>query len=83
MAAAGLTVEELWESAITFRYPTAEAVLEHLLKSGAGTAFYEAVDSARRAALEKQFLTRLTHRNASKPHFDVVHDYVTCIAVKR
>ena len=59
LAAAGLNVGELWEGAVVFRYRSPEEVLEHLLKSGAGTAFYDAIDLARREALTREFLDLL------------------------
>jgi hypothetical protein len=79
----GLAVEKLWEGAVVFHYDSAEAVLEHLLKSGAGTAFYDAVDRKRRGGLEREFLKRLAERQRpSQAEFEVVHDYVACIARK-
>jgi MoaA/NifB/PqqE/SkfB family radical SAM enzyme/protein-L-isoaspartate O-methyltransferase len=78
--AVGLEVRALWDGAITFRYDTAEGVLEHLLKSGAGTAFYDAIDPSRRPALEKRFLEILAQRGMPETRFEVTHDYVTCIA---
>ena len=80
---AGLEVEYVWEGNIVFRYDTPEKVLEHLLKSGAGTAFYEAVDPARRNEMEKQFIKKLTERNKKETGYNVIHDYISCIARKR
>lgn len=82
MAAAQLEVEGLWEGAITFRYHTAQDVLDHLLKSGAGTAFYDALDPARRDALTEEFLSLLAARKQGRGPFEVVHDYVACVARK-
>jgi MoaA/NifB/PqqE/SkfB family radical SAM enzyme/protein-L-isoaspartate O-methyltransferase len=82
MAAAGLTLAEMHEGTIIFRYKTAADVLEHLLKSGAGTAFYEAIDPARRDALTQEFLIRLTDRQAGRIPYEVAHDYIACIARK-
>jgi len=80
VAAAGFEIETLLEDEIVFRYPTARQVFEHLLKSGAGTAFYEAVDPARRDALSRQFLDRMIERNGPRPDFEVRHDYLACVA---
>ncbi|MCE5251349.1 methyltransferase domain-containing protein, partial [bacterium] len=80
--APGFEIESLREGKITFRYDSPEAVLEHLLKSGAGTAFYDAVDPAMRDKLEKRFLGVLAERNEHSARYDVVHDYVSCIARK-
>jgi MoaA/NifB/PqqE/SkfB family radical SAM enzyme/SAM-dependent methyltransferase len=80
--AAGLGVARLWDGSVTFRYDTPEQVLEHLLKSGAGTAFYDAVEPARRDELEQDFLATLAERHGSNPPYDVVHEYVSSVARK-
>jgi SAM-dependent methyltransferase len=80
---AGLKTESIREGKITFRYNSPEEVLEHLLKSGAGTAFHDAVDPESRDMIEKGFIEKLAHRNKRRPRYDVVHDYVMCIAQKR
>jgi len=82
MNLAGLNIEELWEGDVVFQYDSAEGVLEHLLKSGAGTAFYDAIDPDARPSLEKQFLKSLAERRQAATSFDVIHDYVACIARK-
>jgi MoaA/NifB/PqqE/SkfB family radical SAM enzyme/SAM-dependent methyltransferase len=80
MGDAGFAVEALWEGEVVFRYETAEAVLEHLLKSGAGTAFHDALDPGRRDVLEKEFLDLLAHKHKTQTSIEVIHDYVACIA---
>jgi hypothetical protein len=80
--AAGLNVQELWEDQIVFGYGTAAEVLNHLLQSGAGTAFYDAIDPARRAPLTQRFLERLARRNQPHAGFRVGHEYVACVARK-
>jgi SAM-dependent methyltransferase len=82
LEAAGLTVRASCEGAAVFRYQSPEQVLEHLLKSGAGTAFYEALDPARRADLTGRFLQRLALERTSAGTFEVRHDYVACVASK-
>lgn len=79
---AGLNLLQIWEGNITFRYNSPEEVLEHLLKSGAGTAFYDALDPRRRKSLEARFLEILASRHRDQNHIDVVHDYISCIATK-
>lgn len=79
---AGLTPEQLWDGHITFHYGSPEDVLEHLLKSGAGTAFYDAVVPARRQDLEQRFLDTLRAQHGDNGTYDVVHDYFSCIARK-
>lgn len=74
----GLEIEHLWEDSIVFRYDSAEEVLEHLLKSGAGTAFYDALDPARRDGLAARFVQKLAQRH--KHDFQVRHEYVACLA---
>jgi ubiquinone/menaquinone biosynthesis C-methylase UbiE len=79
LLSAGFKVVHLWDGKIVFRYDTAEEVLEHLLKSGAGTAYYDAVDPKMREGLERQFLETVARR---KPPYEVIHDYVSCVAAK-
>ncbi|MFC1551267.1 radical SAM protein [Candidatus Latescibacterota bacterium] len=80
--AAGLEITHLAESEIVFGYETPEKVLEHLLKSGAGTVFYEAIDPTRREKQEKLFIEILRNRYSGIGKYDVVHDYISCIAQK-
>jgi len=82
MAAAGLRVDDLWQGAAVFRYDSPEEVLEHLLKSGAGTAFYDAIEPDRRQPLTEEFLRRLAEGPRSAPGYEVSHEYVACIAAK-
>lgn len=79
----GFELVELWEGSVIFRYADAEKVLDHLLKSGAGTAFYDALDPSRRNDLRREFLEILVARHRFKPNFDVVHDFVASIAMKK
>jgi len=80
LGAAGLTEVECWDGAIVFRYDSAKAVLEHLLKSGAGTAFYDAVDPERRDGLAQEFLQALAARRRPGDEYEVTHDFIACIA---
>jgi cyclopropane fatty-acyl-phospholipid synthase-like methyltransferase len=80
ITSAGMEVLDLCDGKITFHYDTPEEVLQHLLKSGAGTAFYEAIDPNKRVALEKEFLKCLADRRRNSPIYDVSHDYIMCIA---
>jgi len=77
----GLAAETLAEGAITFRYDSAEDVMHHLLKSGAGTAFYVALDPERRDGLRDEFIQLLTSRHPDGV-FTVSHDYLACVARK-
>ncbi len=75
---AGLACDRITEGQVTFPYNNEEQVLEHLLKSGAGTAYYEAVDPRARPGLEAEFKTRL--KEEARNDFRVVHEYIACIA---
>lgn len=77
---AGFEPQVLWQDSIVFRYDSAEAVLEHLLKSGAGTAFYDAIDPVRRPALTERFLQRLADGHQAGTPFEVRHEYIACMA---
>jgi MoaA/NifB/PqqE/SkfB family radical SAM enzyme/protein-L-isoaspartate O-methyltransferase len=76
----GFYPARVWEGAITFRYDSPDGVLEHLLKSGAGTAFYEAIDPVSRPAMTDEFLRILGARRGRAGGFEVTHDYVACVA---
>lgn len=82
LASAGLKVEFIHEGDVVFLYDTAIQVLEHLLKSGAGTAFYESVDPTRRPDLERLFIEILTERHHEGKSIEVRHEYFSCIAVR-
>jgi MoaA/NifB/PqqE/SkfB family radical SAM enzyme/SAM-dependent methyltransferase len=82
LRAAGFEVSRLWEGAIVFPCPTAADVLEHLLKSGAGTAFHDAVDPRHRDRLTREFLRLMEERREGRDRFDVSHEYVACVARK-
>jgi hypothetical protein len=77
---AGFEIQALWQDSIVFTYESPEQVLEHLLKSGAGTAFHDAIDPARRPALTERFLQMLALRHAPGTEIEVRHDYVACVA---
>ncbi len=82
LARVGLRPARLWEGRVVFRYAGAEEVLEHLLKSGAGTVFYEAIAPERRDELTAEFLRILRDRNGPGREFSVMHEYVGCVAEK-
>jgi MoaA/NifB/PqqE/SkfB family radical SAM enzyme/ubiquinone/menaquinone biosynthesis C-methylase UbiE len=82
LQAAGFAVEHLWEGRVVFSYDTPELVLEHLLKSGAGTAFYDAVISERRSEMKLRFVEMLAARNKSRGSYRVIHKYFSCVARK-
>jgi len=79
---AGLEIEDLWEDALTFHCASARAAFDHLMESGAGTAYYEAVRPELRDELSGRFVEELARRHPDGP-IDVVHDYVGCVARKR
>jgi len=79
---AGLEASHIREGAITFEYPDAERALEHLLRSGAGTAFHDAIEPARREELVARFIQMLS-AECSQRTCRVTHDYFSCIATKR
>jgi ubiquinone/menaquinone biosynthesis C-methylase UbiE len=79
LLSAGFEILNLWDGKIVFRYDTPEEVLEHLLKSGAGTAFYDAIDPKRREQLKREFIETIARGKPSAGH-DVIHDYICCIA---
>jgi len=79
---AGFQVSELWEGSAVFRFGTAREALDHLLESGAGTVFYDAIDAKARDRLMGEFLSILGRQNGRRKTFEVRHDYLACIARK-
>lgn len=77
---AGFRLEWSRSGSAAFRYRAAEEVLEHLLKSGAGTTFYNALDPAKRDRLETGFVRALKMRHPGADSLEVVHDYIACVA---
>ncbi len=75
----GMHPEQIWDGEIIFKYNSPEEVLDHLLKSGAGTAFYDSLDPKKRKGLEKRFIEILSKSNADRK-FYVTHEYISCIA---
>jgi len=76
---AGLEPRSYAEDQIVFPCRTPRDVLDHLLQSGAGTAYFNAVDPERRTALTDRFLTCLEEDQASGQSLDVAHEYVSCV----
>ena len=79
LLSAGFEILHLWDGKIVFRYDTPEEVLEHLLKSGAGTAFYDAIDPKKREQLKREFIETIARGKPPASH-EVIHDYICCIA---
>jgi len=82
LAEAALVPEELSEGRIIFRCGSPEAVMDHLIGSGAGTAFYDALDPSRRKEMEDRFKGVLACRAGRKGAWNVVHEFVLCVAHK-
>jgi MoaA/NifB/PqqE/SkfB family radical SAM enzyme/ubiquinone/menaquinone biosynthesis C-methylase UbiE len=82
LVSAGFKVVDIWDGEVVFHYNTAQQVLEHLLKSGAGTAYYDAVDPERRMQLERQFLETIARNRKTGTKYEVIHDYICCFAEK-
>ena len=82
LKAEGLQVDKLWDGKITFTYDSPQEVLDHLLRSGAGTVFYGAVAPDKREHLQKRFMEELVSRNNGRANFEVVHEYFSCVACK-
>jgi MoaA/NifB/PqqE/SkfB family radical SAM enzyme/SAM-dependent methyltransferase len=83
MEQAGLEVIDGWEGSAVFLYRSAREVLDHLLESGAGTVFYDAIDAKARDRLTGEFLSILGRRNGRRKTFEVKHDFLACIARKK
>lgn len=82
LRSAGFETEYLHRGRIAFRCDSAAAALEHLLKSGAGTAYFDAVDPAKRDELVRRFIALMSARDERRGTHDVIHEYIACIARK-
>jgi MoaA/NifB/PqqE/SkfB family radical SAM enzyme/SAM-dependent methyltransferase len=71
--------ERITGGRIVFPCGSPEDVLAHLLRSGAGTAFYDALDPDWRQSMEESFKQELMRRTRNGL-YNVVHDYIMCIA---
>ena len=78
----GLEIHSFKEGQIVFPCQTSQDVLDHLLKSGAGTAYFNAVDPERRDVLMDQFRAYLQESKKDGEGFEVIHEYVSCVAGK-
>ncbi|MFC1582624.1 radical SAM protein [Planctomycetota bacterium] len=81
MDIAGLAIEHLWDGQVVFPYDTPEEVFDHLVKSGAGTAYYDAIDPDSQDELAQAFIQALGKKHPQAP-IEVAHDFVACIARK-
>lgn len=82
LSGAGFAVGELTDGAIVFDCATARDALDHLLRSGAGTAYFNAVAPADRDGLTNRFVERLAALHAPGTGVPVAHEYFACIARK-
>jgi MoaA/NifB/PqqE/SkfB family radical SAM enzyme/protein-L-isoaspartate O-methyltransferase len=80
--AAGLTPLRFRQGRVLFRYRTAEEVLEHLLKSGAGTVFHDAIAPRYRARLRRRFVELQRPLRDAAGWYAVEHRYVAGTAEK-
>lgn len=77
-----LELHDFVEDQIVFPCQTPQDVLDHLLRSGAGTAYFNAVAPERRDALTDQFLASLKESMEAGEGYKVMHEYVSCVAGK-
>jgi hypothetical protein len=54
--------------------------LEHLLKSGAGTAFHDALDPEARPEMERRFTEAMDAAREADGLKHVRHEYLLCVA---
>lgn len=81
LRAAGLELVQAWPGQIVFPCGSATEAVEHLLHSGAGTAYQEAIRPSQRPELTRRFQEELARRHAGGP-VPVAHDYFSAIAVR-
>ncbi|MFA4986864.1 MAG: radical SAM protein [Candidatus Brocadiia bacterium] len=79
LSEAGFNEVNCWEGSVDFDCDSPEEAIEHLLKSGAGTVYYEAVAKPDRDRLSVEFIKELRRRYPGGG-IKVTHDFVSCIA---
>jgi ubiquinone/menaquinone biosynthesis C-methylase UbiE len=82
-SSSGLELHDFVEGQIVFPCQTPQDVLDHLLRSGAGTAYFNAVDPKRRDDLTDQYLASLSAGKEAGEGYAVIHEYVSCVVGKR
>jgi len=80
LSAAGFEAIEIEEGSLDFAFDFGREALEHLMLSGAGTAYYDAVDPAKREELKKRFVQIAGSRRGADGRCHVVHEYLSCVA---
>jgi len=78
-----LEIYDFMEDQIVFPCRNPQDVLDHLLNSGAGTAYFNAIDPKKREVLTNKFLTCLREGRESGKGYEVIHEYMSCVAKKR
>ena len=79
----GLEIHDFIEDQIVFPCRTPQDVLDHLLKSGAGTAYFNAIDPEKRDVLTDQFLACLGEGKETRKGYEVIHEYSSCVVKKK
>lgn len=79
-----LELHDFREGQIVFPCRTPPDVLDHLLNSGAGTAYFNAIDPEKRDLLTDKFLACLRERKEKIGEgYEVIHEYLSCIVKKK
>jgi SAM-dependent methyltransferase len=79
----GLEIHDFIEDQIVFPCMTPQNVLDHLLKSGAGTAYFNAIDPEKQNVLTDKFLACLEEGQETGRGYEVTHEYLSCVVKKR
>lgn len=79
----GLETHDFIEDQIVFPCMTPQNVLDHLLKSGAGTAYFNAIDPEKRGILIDKFLAGLEEGKETGKGYEVTHEYLSYVVKKR
>ena len=82
LCSSGLEIQNFMENQIVFPCKNPKDVLNHLLNSGAGTAYFNAIDPKKRKDLTNKFLNRLVEGKGTRRGYEVIHEYMSCVVEK-
>ncbi|UCD64004.1 MAG: methyltransferase domain-containing protein [Candidatus Zixiibacteriota bacterium] len=83
LAAAGFEIDYLYDGTFTVVCRDGRGVLDHVMKSGAGSTFYHAIEESQRGRLMEDFVRRVDERSGTSEGIPILHRYVVGTAVRR
>ncbi|UCE24830.1 MAG: radical SAM protein [Candidatus Zixiibacteriota bacterium] len=80
---AGFEARHLQSGTFTVVCRDGQEVLDHVMKSGAGSTFYHSIQQSHRERLTAEFIRRIDERFGGSGDIPIIHRYVVGTAVRR